>query len=194
MILGALLGIALSLQPQETPTPPPAGEVAASEAVARTADGRPVTGPKQTKHASPQWPPNALRAGLEGRVVLQFDIGTDGRVENPKVLAGHRCLGDAAVTAARKWRYQPAKLGGQPVAVNMTVTVDFTLKEQPKRRWLLESMHDPDPEIRWAAVRWLGRYRPITGEQRHALEVALRDPSELVRDAAEKALAGLEAQ
>jgi hypothetical protein len=43
-------------------------------------------------------------------------------------------------------------------------------------------------------VRWLGRYRPITGEQKEALESALRDASELVRTAAKESLARIEAK
>jgi hypothetical protein len=53
-------------------------------------------------------------------------------------------------------------------------------------------MDDPDPEIRGSAVRWLGRYRPVTGEQKKALDKALKDKNEAVSKAARDALAKIE--
>jgi hypothetical protein len=76
----------------------------------------------------------------------------------------------------------------------MTATVNFELPAPPRRRDVLGSVRDSDPEIRWAAVRWLGRYRPITGEQKEALEPALHDASELVRTAAKESPARIEAK
>jgi hypothetical protein len=96
------------------------------------------------------------------------------------------------VPAVRKWRYRPAERDGQPVPVIMTITVRFRLQSPPKRDDLVASLRDPDPEIRWAAVRWLGRYRPVTSKQKSAVESALQDPTELVRGAAREALAKLE--
>jgi HEAT repeat protein len=74
----------------------------------------------------------------------------------------------------------------------MTITVNFRLQSPPKRDDLIEMVRDRDPEIRWAAVRWLGRYRPITSKQKKALESAVGDSVELVRAAAKEALAKLE--
>jgi hypothetical protein len=70
----------------------------------------------------------------------------------------------------------------------MTITVNFKQREQPKREDLLASVADPDPEIRWAAMKWLGRYRPITASQRAAVERGLQDTDESVRKAAKEAL------
>jgi len=194
MVFGVILGILLWPQPQEAPAPAPKGEVPASEAFPRTAEGHRITEPKKTKHVSPEWPADALRAGLTGRVVLECVIGTDGRVENAKVLQGYRSLSEAAAAAVSKWRYTPTKLDGQPVPVIMTVTVNFRLEHPPKRGELLKSVHESDPEIRWAAVRWLGRYRPITAQQKAAIEAALEDSSGLVRTAAKEAQAKLKAE
>jgi hypothetical protein len=70
----------------------------------------------------------------------------------------------------------------------MTVTVNFKLPAPPKRDDLLASLTDSDPEIRWAVIKWLSRYRPITGAQRAAQESALQDPDESVPKAAKEAV------
>jgi TonB family protein len=131
---------------------------------------------------------------LTGTVVLECVIGVDGRMESVKTLKGYRSLAEAASAAVRKWRYTPTELDGVVVPVLMTVTVDFNLERPPKRGQVMGALRDADPEIRWAAVRWLARYRPVTGHQKDALESALHDSSELVRNAAKDALEKLEAR
>ena len=63
----------------------------------------------------------------QGVVVLEAVISPSGSVTNVKVLRGVPLLNDAAVNAVRQWRYTPTTLNGQPVAVVMTVTVNFRL-------------------------------------------------------------------
>lgn len=82
--------------------------------------------------------------------------------------------------------------GQEPPPVIMTITVNFRLQAPPKRDDLIGLVRDPDPEIRWAAVRWLGRFRPITSKQKMAVASAVGDSSDLVRTAAKEALAKLE--
>lgn len=178
----------LGLQ-EPTPTPSAGVEPAPSEESSpHTSDGRRIKPPKKTKHVAPEWPENARRAGLNGTVVLECVIGLDGRMTEVKVVKGYRSLAEAAVDAVRKWRYTTTTLDGEPVPVIMTVTVNFKLQKPPKRAEVLDSMGDADPEVRWAAVRWLGRYRPVLGAQKIAIEKALQDPSALVREAAAQAL------
>ncbi len=67
-------------------------------------------------------------AGLfhtEGKVTLQAIIARDGRVENLRVLSGHRLLRGAAQDAVRTWRYRPYLVGGVPVEVATIITVEF---------------------------------------------------------------------
>jgi len=193
MLFGLTIAAFLTLHAQEPSATPPGSDEAVQTAP-RTQDGHRIKEPQKKKHVAPEWPNNALRAGLDGRVVLECLIGIDGRVEDVKVVKGYRSLAEAAKKAVPKWRYTTTLLDGKAVPVIMTVTVNFKLQAPPKRDDTLTSLSDSDPEIRWAAVTWLGRFRPITGEQKTALARALEDPSELVRSAAKKAIERLEAQ
>lgn len=180
--------LVLGLQ-EPTSTPPEPGEATPSMRTSpRTKDGQQIKEPKKTKYVAPEWPANALRAGLNGTVILECVIGTDGRVQNVRTLKGYRSLAEAGSEAVRKWRYTTTELDGKAVSVIMTVTVNFRLRTPPKRGDALASLTDPDPEIRWAAMKWLGRYRPITADQKAAIEAGLQDSSELVRNAAKEAL------
>jgi TonB family protein len=193
MLLAFALAMSLRLQEPDSKThdelePPP------TDTSVRGLDGREIREPTKEKGAAPEWPTNAQRAGLNGTVKLECTVGVDGKIGDVKVVQGYQSLAGAASSAARRWRYSPLIVNGRPETFILTVTIRFQLPAPPKRRELLESLRDDDPEIRWAAVRWLGRYRPVTGDQRLALERAARDPSELVRNAAKGALAKLQAE
>jgi TonB family protein len=54
-------------------------------------------------------------------------IGTDGKVEDAKVLRSTPLLDEAALEAVRAWEYTPTLLNGRPTPVIMTVTVQFRL-------------------------------------------------------------------
>jgi len=75
----------------------------------------------------PSYPEQALRAGLQGPVVLQAWIGTDGRIRDLKLIRGSLLLGQAACQAVKQWRYKPYLLNGEAVDAQTYVTVDFKL-------------------------------------------------------------------
>jgi periplasmic protein TonB len=54
-------------------------------------------------------------------------IGKDGRVRKLRTLSGDPMLAAAATKAAKKWRYEPTRLNGQPVEVVTEIDVTFTL-------------------------------------------------------------------
>ena len=78
----------------------------------------------------PAYPQQALRQGVEGAVVVQALIGTDGSIESLKLIRGPLVLGAAACKAIKQWRYKPYFLNGQAVEAQTYVTVDFKLPEE----------------------------------------------------------------
>jgi protein TonB len=60
--------------------------------------------------------------------VLAALVTRDGTVENLKVVRGPEVLARAAVEAVRHWRYLPYRLDGEPVDVQTTLTLKFTLQ------------------------------------------------------------------
>jgi protein TonB len=82
-------------------------------------------------HPAPPYPVEAKQAGVSGTVVLETLIGTDGKVEELKVVSGPEPLQQAALDTVKTWRYRPYLLNGQPVEVRTTVNVVFTLGGRP---------------------------------------------------------------
>jgi len=77
--------------------------------------------------SAPHYPSEAKRKRISGRVVLEAIIGTDGTVQNLKVVSGPDELQQAAVDAVRSWHYRPYLVNGKPVEVHTTVNVIFSL-------------------------------------------------------------------
>jgi TonB family protein len=75
----------------------------------------------------PEYPPVALRQGIQGTVRFEARIGEDGHVTHLRLISGHPLLVRAAREAARKWIYHPSILHGKPVGVVTTIDVDFRL-------------------------------------------------------------------
>ena len=79
------------------------------------------------RQVNPQYPQLAREARVEGRVILQATIGKDGSVQNLHLIGGHPMLVQAAMDAVSQWRYKPYYLNGDPVEVDTTINVNFTL-------------------------------------------------------------------
>jgi protein TonB len=82
----------------------------------------------KVKDIAPAYPPLARAAHVEGIVIIEATIGPDGRVQDARVLRPNPLLDGAALDAVRRWEFTPTLLNGVPVAVVMTVTVDFRLR------------------------------------------------------------------
>jgi periplasmic protein TonB len=78
-------------------------------------------------HPQPTYPPLAKQARISGQVVLQAEISKDGSIQKLQVLSGHPMLVPSAVEAVKRWKYKPYILNGEPVEVETTITVNFTL-------------------------------------------------------------------
>src|SRR6202166_1358720 len=79
------------------------------------------------KKVTPNYPQLAKQARIQGTVVLQAEISKDGTIQNLQLISGHPMLAPAAIVAVRQWRYNPYLLNGEPVAVETTVQVNFSL-------------------------------------------------------------------
>jgi TonB family protein len=76
---------------------------------------------------TPSYPEQALKAGIEGAVILQAWIGKDGSIRDLKLVDGSLLLGRAAVEAVKQWRYKPYLRNGVAVEAQTYVTVNFRL-------------------------------------------------------------------
>lgn len=82
---------------------------------------------KSLKKVAPAYPEIARREHLEGVVQFHAIIGKDGSVQQVRVVRGYCSLAEAALPAVRQWRYTPTLLNGDPVEVDTTIDVIFTL-------------------------------------------------------------------
>ena len=73
----------------------------------------------------PEWPELARQAGVEGTVVVQALVGTDGHVRDTRIVRSIPMLNGAAVEAVKQWRFKPAATGGRPVATWVSVPIPF---------------------------------------------------------------------
>ena len=108
-----------------------------STAVASAPSGEAAAGPI-TRSARPQggyqvrpsYPSSALRQGIQGTTLLKVHVLIDGRVGDVLVqqTAGHPDLDQAAVEAVRRWRFEPARRGNEPVAMWVLLPVEFQIR------------------------------------------------------------------
>ena len=89
--------------------------------------GGAIREPKKLKNVDPVYPSIAQQARVQGVVILEVTIGTDGRVTDARILRSIPLLDQAALDAVRQWVYTPTLLNGIPVPVIMTVTANFRL-------------------------------------------------------------------
>ena len=113
---GDLQGISTA---SEIAPPPPAAPAPVIK------PGGDVKPPKPISSVAPVYPATARTMGIEGNVVVSASIGPTGAVVAAKVISGPAMLRQAALDAVRRWKYQPATLNGQPVPVDISVTVQF---------------------------------------------------------------------
>jgi protein TonB len=87
--------------------------------------GSNIKQPLKIADVKPVYPDEARAAGVQGVVILELRIGTDGSVADAKVLRSIPMLDQAALDAVRQWRYAPTLLNGEPVELIMTITINF---------------------------------------------------------------------
>jgi len=77
---------------------------------------------------SPVYPQSAKDEHIQGTVLLHAVIALDGTIQTLEYVSGPAELMDSAMNAIKQWRYKPTLLNGQPVEVDTTIAVVYTLK------------------------------------------------------------------
>jgi protein TonB len=106
----------------EGPWPPVATAAARAVRV-----GGAIRVPTKVKDVRPVYPPEARTARVQGVVIIEALIATDGLVAEARVLRSIPLLDRAAMEAVSQWEFTPTLLNGQPTAVLMTMTVQFSV-------------------------------------------------------------------
>jgi TonB family protein len=100
---------------------------ATNDSTRRLKVGGPVQPPRKIKHVDPIYPEEARAAGIAGAVIVGIVIGVDGSVIDTVVLRSIPELDQSAIEAVVQWLFEPTLLNGEPVEVEMAVSVNFTL-------------------------------------------------------------------
>jgi len=88
-----------------------------------------MTRPEILKRVQPRYTDIARKAGVQGSVLVEAIIDTQGRVTDARVLRGLPMgLDQEAVNAILQWRFTPAYQGSRPVKVYFTLTVNFAIQ------------------------------------------------------------------
>jgi protein TonB len=92
----------------------------------------PGTPPTPIEMRNPVYPPEARKNNIEGTVVVEIVVGSDGKVrEAHAVGTPDPLLAKAAVDAVLQSQFRPALKDGRPVAARMRVPITFNLKAKP---------------------------------------------------------------
>lgn len=111
-------------------TPPPAATPIASghqqsNGPVRIAGG--VAAGQIISKVNPVYPAEAKEQGIQGAVVLHAIIDRDGTIKELAIVSGPEQLQASAIEAVRQWVYKPYLLNGEPVEVETTITVNYSL-------------------------------------------------------------------
>ena len=93
--------------------------------------GSGIINPRVLREVKPQYTADAMRAKVQGTVLLECVVlpdGTVGKVDVVKSLDPTFGLDQEAIKAARQWRFAPGTRFGEPVAVLVTIELTFTLR------------------------------------------------------------------
>jgi len=86
--------------------------------------------PKPISIPKPEYPELARKAGIEGKAIVEAIVDTDGSVMDAKIFksSGNPMLDEAAIVAARRSKFTPAKQRDMFVRVRVNIPFDFKLQ------------------------------------------------------------------
>jgi len=93
--------------------------------------GNGITLPQLVREVKPQYTSDAMRAKIQGTVLVECVVRQDGSVGDAHVIRSLDStfgLDEAALAAARQWRFRPGTRMGEPVPVLVTIELTFTLR------------------------------------------------------------------
>ena len=111
-------------QAQQSTTAPEAVMTASGVEMVPVRVGGEIKEPRKIKHVSPAYP----NQDVQGVVILEAIIDTDGKVKRVKALRSVPGLDESALAAVKQWEYTPTLVNGVAVPVIMTVTVAFGVR------------------------------------------------------------------
>lgn len=114
-----------------TTTTPAPGSTQAAATTAGATDGKPLEVgslvAKATDKPAPTYPPTARAARIGGMVTVFLMLDEKGAVAKVERTDGPQLLRGAAIDAARRWKFRPTVVNGQPVRVSGYINFNFTL-------------------------------------------------------------------
>ncbi len=125
---GSISGISLVkmprlIGPEEPPPPPnmklnsrPSSHVIKSESLSQR---------EVVKRVKPDYPERARILNINGEVTVEISIDNSGKVTSAQAISGHDLLRNAAVSAARSWKFSPATSGDGPKQDTRRITFNF---------------------------------------------------------------------
>jgi TonB family protein len=75
-----------------------------------------------------QVPPQAIEKHISGKVVVEVILDVEGNIKELKVLEGDPILSDSVMETVRKWKFEPTKLDGDPVEVDLQIPFVFQVR------------------------------------------------------------------
>jgi TonB family protein len=88
----------------------------------------PTTQPEVIYKLEPEFSEEARKAKVQGTVLLEAQIGRDGRVHGARIRQGLGLgLDEKAIEAVSRWRFKPATRRGKPIAVSAIIEINFRL-------------------------------------------------------------------
>lgn len=107
----------------EPSLPPPPPQTPPDRSYGSRSDSAPVP----IEMPAPSYPPESMRRGESGEVLLEINVDPAGRPHSMDIVrsSGSRYLDRAALVAARSWRFRPAMRDGQPVPGTVNVPIRF---------------------------------------------------------------------